>query len=79
METQLVIKPIYGETKAIALRAAKEAFKKGRIFSLPDTIDKRIALPFTDQVWTNWSTPNTEEDVLRTSQGKEFIVEHIAA
>ncbi|MBS3168684.1 hypothetical protein J4216_06155 [Candidatus Woesearchaeota archaeon] len=76
METQIqsVIKSVYGVNKAVALREAKEAFKKGRLFALPDTIDKRIVLPFKHQIWTKRSTPNSEEIVLITPQGNKIVV-----
>lgn len=65
----------YGDTKALALRAAKAhiAGEGGHTASLSELVRGRIAAPFDTEIWNNGYTPQTEEDVGLTKQGNPVL------
>ncbi len=54
-----------------ALRLAQAySTKDGYIASMPQLLHGRNVASFTDEIWTNWYTANSEEDVVTDSQGR---------
>lgn len=64
----------YNDRLPNALRKAQEyAGKQGYVASLPELVKARISASPEQEIWTNWYTANSEEDIGTTKQGKPIL------
>ena len=75
-----VVKNVEGESfqdaslpKALAA-AQKYAGKEGYVASNPRLLKGRVLAPFDNEIWANWYTANSEEDVGKSPQGKDVYI-----
>lgn len=68
-------KLFYNDNLPEALREAqKYAANGGLVLSLPQILHARVVAPAEDEIWQNWITALTEEDVVKTESGKPVVV-----
>ena len=67
-------KPFYHNRLPEALRQTVDYVgTSGHVASLPEQLHARVLAPFDAEVWQNWYTANSEEDVGITKTGKKVV------
>ncbi len=67
--------PFYNTSLPRALAEAREYVQNGgHIASMPELLRGRVISPATDELWTNWFTALSEENVGKTAVGSSVLV-----
>ncbi|MFH1915817.1 MAG: hypothetical protein ABIJ21_01000 [Nanoarchaeota archaeon] len=59
------------QAKRIALKNAQNG---GYVASLPQILHSRVVSPANSEIWQNWFTANSEENIGRTAQGNPVVI-----
>ena len=55
-------------------KALENAQKGGYVASLPQILHSRVVSPADSEIWQNWFTANSEENIGRTAQGNPVVI-----